>query len=120
MSHLKYKGYLGTVEPQLAEGYLMGRLAFIKELVVYEGDTLLELTQAFHEAVNHYLADCKKRDVQPDQPAKGVFSIRIAPELHREALIKAADEEIGLNTLIRNAVYQYVHGQPADPSQRLR
>ena len=113
MSYLKYKGYLGTVEPQLDEGYLMGRLAFIKELVIYEGDTLQELTQAFHESVNHYLADCKKRGEQPDKPAKGIFSIRIDPRLHRDALIKAADEDIGLNALIRNALYQYVHAQSA-------
>ena len=112
MTYLKYKGYLGTVEPQLEEGYLLGRLAFINALVLYEAETLPKLTKAFHEAVNHYLADCEKRGVEPDKPAKGVFSVRIDPKLHREALIKAADEDIGLNALISNAVHQYIQARP--------
>ena len=36
MSYLKYKGYLGTIEPDLETGELFGKLAFIRDLITYE------------------------------------------------------------------------------------
>ncbi len=40
MTYLHYKGYLGTIEPQLDNDTLYGKLAFIRDLVTYEADNL--------------------------------------------------------------------------------
>ncbi|EAA5422138.1 toxin-antitoxin system HicB family antitoxin, partial [Salmonella enterica subsp. enterica] len=51
MKHLKYKGYLGTVEPDFENNVLYGKLAFIRDLVTYEASTLAELEQEFKTSV---------------------------------------------------------------------
>jgi predicted HicB family RNase H-like nuclease len=58
MSYLKYKGYLGTIEPDLETGELFGKLAFIRDLITYEAETLKALEQAFQESVDGYLESC--------------------------------------------------------------
>ncbi len=58
MSYLKYKGYLGTIEPDLETGELFGKLAFIRDLITYEAETLKTLEQAFQESVDGYLESC--------------------------------------------------------------
>lgn len=42
MKHLKYKGYLGTVEPDFENNILHGKLAFIRDLVTFEAETLAD------------------------------------------------------------------------------
>ncbi len=58
MSYLKYKGYLGTIEPDLETGELFGKLAFIRDLITYEAETLKALEKAFQESVDGYLESC--------------------------------------------------------------
>ena len=47
MSYFKYKGYLGTIEPDLETGELFGKLAFIRDLITYEAETLKHLSKLF-------------------------------------------------------------------------
>ncbi len=56
MSYLKYKGYLGTIEPDLETGELFGKLAFIRDLVTYEAETLKALEKAFTASVDVTIA----------------------------------------------------------------
>ena len=83
MKHLKYKGYLGTVEPDFENNVLYGKLAFIRDLVTYEASTLAELEQEFKTSVDLYLQSCVEDGKEPDTPFKGVFNVRLDPELHR-------------------------------------
>lgn len=57
MSYFKYKGYLGTIEPDLETGELFGKLAFVRDLVTYEAHTLKALEQAFQESLNAFVSD---------------------------------------------------------------
>ena len=43
MTYLTYKEYQGTIEPQLDDNTLFGKLAFIRDLVTYEAETLEQL-----------------------------------------------------------------------------
>lgn len=109
MSYLQYKGYLGTIEPQLEDGTLFGKLAFIRDLVTYEANTLTELQREFEASVDLYLADCKELGRTPQVPLKGTFNIRISPELHRAAVMAAGDKS--LNAFVAEAIeYRLAHG----------
>ncbi|ELI3143951.1 type II toxin-antitoxin system HicB family antitoxin, partial [Escherichia coli] len=55
MKHLKYKGYLGTVEPDFENNILHGKLAFIRDLVTFEAETLADLEREFKTSVDLYL-----------------------------------------------------------------
>lgn len=109
MSYFKYKGYLGTIEPDIETGELFGKLAFIRDLVTYEATTLTALEQAFQESVDDYLATCKGLNKQPDQPLKGTFNVRISPELHRKAVIASGDSS--LNAFVADAIKQKLESE---------
>lgn len=102
MTYLNYKGYKGTIEPQVETGTLYGKLAFIRDLVTYEAMTLVELEQEFRAAVDAYLEECAEFDKVPDKPFKGSLNIRIGEELHRVAATVASG--MSLNAFICSAI----------------
>jgi predicted HicB family RNase H-like nuclease len=103
MSYLKYKGYLGTIEPDLETDALCGKVAFIRDLVTYEAETLKVLEQAFQESVDGYLESCAELGKKPDQPFKGTFNIGISPELHRKAVLASSNS---LNASVNDAIQE--------------
>lgn len=102
MTYLKYKGYLGTIEPDIEEGTLFGKVAFIRDLVTYEAENLKQLEQEFQASVDDYLAFCAEQGKEPNKPLKGVFNVRISPELHRAAVIAMGDTS--LNAFVGEAI----------------
>lgn len=102
MTYLKYKGYLGTIEPDVEEGTLFGKVAFIRDLVTYEAESLKQLEQEFKTSVDDYLAFCAERGKEPNKPLKGSFNVRIAPELHRAAVMAVGDSS--LNAFVGEAI----------------
>ncbi len=57
MDTLEHRGMRGSVEHSAEDGCMFGRLQETSALVNYEGKNLAELTTAFQEAVDEYLAD---------------------------------------------------------------
>lgn len=51
-----YKGYLGSVAYSEKDQVFFGKIEGINGLVNFEGESVKELTNAFHEAVDDYLA----------------------------------------------------------------
>lgn len=60
MCDLKYKGYRGTIDYCEQEQLFYGKVIGIKDLISYEGETIDELLEDFHEAVDQYISDLKK------------------------------------------------------------
>ncbi|MEQ1667084.1 MAG: type II toxin-antitoxin system HicB family antitoxin [Sulfuriferula sp.] len=106
MTYLNYKGYLGTIEPQLEDGTLYGKLAFIRDLVTYEAGTLNDLKREFEFSVDAYLQDCKELGREPNAPLKGSFNVRTTPEIHRQAVLAAGDKS--LNAFVTEAIAEKV------------
>jgi predicted HicB family RNase H-like nuclease len=57
---VKYKGHTGTSEYSVEDGCYHGQIAFIDDLIIYEGESLEELETAFQEAVERYLEYCEE------------------------------------------------------------
>ncbi len=55
MNTLKYKDFIGSVAFSEADGVFFGKIEGIDGLVNFEGESVEELTNAFHEAVDDYL-----------------------------------------------------------------
>lgn len=102
MTYLKYKGYLGTIEPELETNTLFGKLAFIRDLVTYESDNLKGLEQEFRISVDAYLESCAELGVEPKQPFKGSFNVRAGSDLHRAAVMASGDST--LNAFVCDAI----------------
>jgi predicted HicB family RNase H-like nuclease len=112
MEMLEYKGYLGSVEVSVEDGVLHGKLLFVNDLVTYQATDVPGLQREFEAAVDDYLETCAAVGKPPEQTFSGVFNVRIGPELHRKAAIKAAREGLKLNALVAAAVEQYVSDRP--------
>lgn len=73
MTHLTYKGYLGTIEPDLETGMLFGKLAYIRDLVTYEASDLKTLEQEFRASVEGYLEDCAELGKKTGHTLQGLI-----------------------------------------------
>ena len=58
---MEYKGYIGSVRYSDEDEIFHGKLQGIRDLVTYEGTDVASLKRSFQEAVDEYLAECKKR-----------------------------------------------------------
>lgn len=63
MNTLKYKNFIGSVVFSEADNVFFGKIACIDGLVNFEGESVSELTNAFHEAVDDYLAYCAEEGI---------------------------------------------------------
>ncbi len=108
MTHLSYKGYLGTIEPDIESGTLFGKLAFIRDLVTYEASDLKTLEKEFQVSVDDYLKDCADLGRAPGVPCKGSFNVRVGHDLHLAASVVATKQGISLNDLTRRALSEYL------------
>lgn len=101
---LFYKNYNGTVEYSREDNCLFGKVVGIKSLLSYEGESIQELEQDFRNVIDEYLSDCEEQNVEPEQPYKGTFNIRISPELHRNIAIYAIEHGKSLNAAVEEAI----------------
>ncbi len=85
-----------------------GRLEFIRDLVICKGTDAKGLKQAFHEAVDDYLALCEEQGRKPDMPLKGSFNVRPGRDLHRRAMIVARRKGLNLNAVVSEALRCYL------------
>ena len=63
MNTLKYKGLIGSVAFSEVDNVFFGKIEGIEALVNFEGESVSELTNAFHEAVDDYLAYCAEERI---------------------------------------------------------
>jgi predicted HicB family RNase H-like nuclease len=105
-----YKGYCGSIEFSLDDGCLFGQILFVRDLVTYEAEKIVELKQAFEDAVDFYLDKCERENLKPDKPFSGSFNVRLTPELHRAAAIEAARIGTSLNDLVRDCIESRLDG----------
>ena len=109
MDTLRYKDYEGTTEIDIERGVCRGKVLFIADLVTYESDTPRELQRAFQDAVDDYIDTCKLVGKEPQKPFKGQFNVRISPDLHRAAALRAVQEEASLNEIVARSIECYLH-----------
>lgn len=105
---LSYRNYNGTVEYSKEDSCLYGKVVGVKSLLSYEGDSIQALEADFQNVIDEYLADCKERNVEPEQPYKGTFNVRISPELHRNIAIYAMEHGKSLNAAVEEAIGKMV------------
>lgn len=106
---MEYKGYIGSVEFSAEDSILFGKVQGIRSLISYEGTTVSELINDFHEAVDEYLALCEEQGKKPEQAFKGSFNVRFKnPDLHKRAAIYAYNHNVSLNSVVEESVVEYL------------
>ena len=79
---MNYKGYAARIEFDAQDRIFFGRLAGLRDIVTFHGETVNELEAAFKEAVDHYLDTCAKLGDEPNKPYSGKLTLRIPPNVH--------------------------------------
>lgn len=107
---MEYKGYVGSVEFSEADCVLFGKVMGVRALLSYEGSTAAELVADFHGVVDDYLALCEAEGKEPEKAFKGSFNVRISPELHKKLVVRAAAQQMSLNSYVEQALANSVVG----------
>jgi predicted HicB family RNase H-like nuclease len=108
MNTMTYKGYIGSVNYSDKDQVFFGKIEGINGLVNFEGESVKELTEAFHEAVDDYLAYCKDEGIEPDKSYTGVLNVRLTPAIHRQIAMLALQAGISINAYIKDALEEKV------------
>jgi predicted HicB family RNase H-like nuclease len=99
---MKYKGYTGVVEFDEESSTLFGHVIGLRDGITFQGDSVSEVIQAFHDSVDDYLEFCAERGESPEKPYSGQFVLRIDPQLHRVMSHAAEERGASLNSLIED------------------
>jgi predicted HicB family RNase H-like nuclease len=104
MNTFEYKGYIGSAEMDMESDALVGKLLFITDTITYSAQTPAALRKAFEEAVEDYLSTCAEFGDEPDKPCKGVFQVRVHPDIHRWACVQAKQGDTSLNAFVERTL----------------
>ncbi|PDW03412.1 toxin-antitoxin system HicB family antitoxin [Candidatus Viridilinea mediisalina] len=97
---MQYKGYTGRVELDDEAGIFHGEVLDLRDVVTFQGKSVEELIQAFRDSIDDYLDFCTERGEEPNKPFTGRLMLRLSPELHRKAYVRAQREGKSLNQWI--------------------
>ncbi|MDR3062385.1 MAG: type II toxin-antitoxin system HicB family antitoxin, partial [Dysgonamonadaceae bacterium] len=86
---LTYKGFIGSVHFSADDNVFFGKVEGISDLITFEGETVQELTSAFHYVVEEHIRDCENENIAIEKSYKGSFNVRLTPDLHRLVAITA-------------------------------
>lgn len=107
---MEYRGYIGKVEVDGDEFY--GTVVNLhRDHVDFRGKTIGEVRQAFCDSIDFYLAGCEKDGEDPEKPFSGKFVVRLPPTTHRRASTLARIKDQSLNTIVTEAVEEYLSAQ---------
>ncbi|MBR3080162.1 MAG: type II toxin-antitoxin system HicB family antitoxin [Prevotella sp.] len=113
MNTMTYKGYIGSVNYSDKDQVFFGKIEGINGLVNFEGESVKELTAAFHEAVDDYLAFCQDEGIEPDKSYTGVLNVRLTPAIHRQIAMLALQAGLSINAYIKEALEEKVESAVA-------
>jgi predicted HicB family RNase H-like nuclease len=101
---INYKGYYGTVQYDDEAKIFHGEIINTGTVITFQGTSVDEIEQAFHDSVDDYLDWCAERGIEPEKPFSDKFVLRLSPELHRQLNLKAKLKNTSLNSFIVNTL----------------
>ena len=99
-----YKDYVGSVRYSADDEVFFGKIEGIDDLVIFEGQSVPQLKEAFHEAVHDYIEIANANGKKPEKTYRGSLNIRLKPEVHKKANRLALMSGKTLNQFINEAV----------------
>lgn len=106
MKPMSYRGYAARIEYSDEDGCFVGHIAGIRDVVGFHAESVSELRAAFHEAVDDYLEISERLGRPPQKPYSGKLMVRVSPELHARAAMRAEAAGKSLNQWAAEALEQ--------------
>jgi len=121
---MHYKGYTAKIEFDNDREAFYGEVIGLRDAIMFEGNSVKELKNSFHTAVNDYLGFCKSRGQEPEKPYSGKFLVRVSPALHRKLSLRAQKEGKSVNAWVEGslakAIENHSEARVADTFNQLR
>lgn len=108
MNTMTYRGYTARVEFDERDNIFVGRVLGLRSIISFHGQTVKQLRSELTSAVDDYLADCEEQGISPEKPASGKLLLRVPPEIHSKALVKAQATGKSLNQWATEALERAV------------
>jgi predicted HicB family RNase H-like nuclease len=108
MNILQYKNYEGSAELDMDRMKCRGKILFIEDLVTYEAESPSDLQAEFEAAVDDYIETCRQLKREPKKPLKGLFNVRVSPDLHKQLHIRSIQDQCSLNETVVRASLAWV------------
>ena len=70
---MEYKGYIGSIEFSETDNVFFGKILGIRSLITYEGSNGIQLVKDFHDAIDEYLNECKRKAPCLKLPTRGAL-----------------------------------------------
>jgi len=109
MNSMTYKGYLAKINFDERDNIFWGKVTGIKDSITFEGETVKQLTEDFHNAIDHYLVDCKQEGRTPGKPYSGRLTLRLPPSIHAKIAAAATHTGKSLNKWVTDTLDQAAH-----------
>ena len=106
--YFTYKEFVGSVHFSAEDAVFFGTVEGVNDLITFEGRTVDELVQAFHDMVDEHIRDCEMENITPEKSYKGSFNIRISPDLHRRVAVSARMKGETLKRFVADALKKAV------------
>ena len=109
MNAMKYRGYTARIEFDDRDNIFVGHVLGIRAIIGFHGETVAQLIEDFHNAIDFYLDDCAQTGRDPQKPASGKLMLRVPPEIHSAALVASQTAGMSLNQGAANALKNAAH-----------
>jgi predicted HicB family RNase H-like nuclease len=120
MNTMIYKGYTALVGFDEDDEIFTGRIQGINDVIGFHAETVPGLKQAFHEAVDDYIATCERLGKKPERAFSGRVMFRVAPEVHAGAALAAERSGKSLNPWAEEALAAAIgKSAPAEPKKKM-
>ena len=106
---MTYKRYTARIEFDPRDNVFIGRVLGLRDGISFHGETVTKLRADFAASIDHYLADCAATARNPEKPASGRLLLRVPPEVHTAAAIRAQAEGKSLNQWAAELLAQAAH-----------
>ena len=108
---MMYKGYEGIAEFDEDARIFSGEVLGLRDVITFQGETVSELEQAFHDSVDDYLEWCRRDGTDPEKPYSGKVLLRFDPNLHRRVAAEAKKRKMSVNKFMEKAAEdELMHG----------
>jgi predicted HicB family RNase H-like nuclease len=101
---LEYTDFIGEVDFDQGANTFFGKVVNANVLISFRGQTVAKLKKSFQDVVDTYLEDCRQEGAEPQKPYSGKITLRVEPEVHKKAVIKAAACKKSMNEYLRRLI----------------
>ena len=115
---LQYKKYTCQVTYYNVKDCLTGRVIGMSQIPNVTGQTLAEIKEEFHRAVDEYLLNCSNAGLKPAQAFTGNYSIRTTPAIHEALAMYALEKNMILSQVMQQALIEFIENHDIEIPNR--